>query len=150
MLLIIAFFYRGKGSRAEREKDDAMTKYRELQLKYGQLEDELAKKRGELRELLRQDLRPGLAEPTPDGGGSPLKLVKRCNDDADVGGRDKSVPSSTECTVLPKISLKSPSKIMEDVPSSTRSEAGSLEREDEQEAQPSASSPNVSHIFLLY
>lgn len=131
--------------RAEREKDDAMTKYRELQLKYGQLEDELAKKRGELRELLRQDLRPGLADPTPDGGGSsPLKLVKRCNDDGDVGGRDKSVPSSTECTVLPKISLKSPSKIMEDVPSSTRSEAGSLEREDEEEAQPSASSPNGS------
>jgi exonuclease VII small subunit len=41
--------------RAERDRDLAIGRYRELQSRYEQLEEELSKKRGELRELLRQD-----------------------------------------------------------------------------------------------
>ena len=43
--------------RAERDRDLALGRYRELQARYEQLEEELSKKRGELRELLRQDSR---------------------------------------------------------------------------------------------
>ena len=43
--------------RAERDRDLAIGRYRELQSRYEQLEEELSKKRGELRELLRQDSR---------------------------------------------------------------------------------------------
>ena len=216
--------------RAEREKDDAVTRYRELTLKYGQLEDELAKKRGELRELLRQDLKPGGGgghhhqdatrssssdhhlpphphpsnhghrsnnvhhahhhhhphHPSSDGGGGggnsnnmPLKLVKGCTtttnsnsskeDTVENGSSEKSSSSSTDptstavegstslttttssngannTTALPKITLKSPAKIMMEelnVPSSTRSEAGSVER-DEDHQESAASSSNVS------
>ena len=43
--------------RAERDRDVALGRYRELQARYDQLEEELGKKRGELRELLRQDSR---------------------------------------------------------------------------------------------
>ena len=43
--------------RAERDRDVALGRYRELQARYDQLEEELSKKRGELRELLRQDSR---------------------------------------------------------------------------------------------
>ena len=41
--------------RAERDRDMAIGRYRELQARFEQLEEELSKKRGELRELLRQD-----------------------------------------------------------------------------------------------
>jgi len=41
--------------RAERDRDLAVGRYRELQARYDQLEEELAKKRAELRELLRQE-----------------------------------------------------------------------------------------------
>ena len=43
--------------RAERDRDVAIGRYRELQARFEQLEEELSKKRGELRELLRQDSR---------------------------------------------------------------------------------------------
>ena len=43
--------------RAERDRDMAIGRYRELQARFEQLEEELSKKRGELRELLRQDSR---------------------------------------------------------------------------------------------
>ena len=43
--------------RAERDRDMAIGRYRELQARFEQLEEELSKKRGELRELLRQDNR---------------------------------------------------------------------------------------------
>ena len=144
--------------RAEREKEDAVTRFRELTLKYGLLEDELAKKRGELRELLRQDLKPGSgtgtadddAKPSSDSSSnpSPLKLVKESKLLEEKAS--SADPSSTECTVLPKITLKSPAKIMEElnVPSSTRSEAGSVDRDEDQDAQPSASSPTVSSFIL--
>jgi hypothetical protein len=41
--------------RAERDRDLAVGRYREMQARYDQLEEELAKKRAELRELLRQE-----------------------------------------------------------------------------------------------
>ena len=154
--------------RAEREKDDAINRFRELQLKYGQLEDEFAKKRGELRELLRQDLKrisalgvnvSGVTDITVSSADNPmpLRLVKESKlIGGDGGDNEKSSsadPSSSECagtTVLPKITLKSPAKVMEElnVPSSTRSEAGSVDREEDQEAQPSVSSPVVSLSFF--
>ena len=152
--------------RAEREKDDAMNRFRELQLKYGQLEDEFAKKRGELRELLRQDLKrisalgvnvSGVADITPSSGDNPmpLRLVKESKliGDGDNEKSSSADPSSSECagtTILPKITLKSPAKVMEElnVPSSTRSEAGSVDREEDQEAQPSVSSPVVSFFCI--
>ena len=49
--------------KAERDRDLAFGKYKELQTRYAQLEEELAKKRGELRELLRQDCRPPSPRP---------------------------------------------------------------------------------------
>jgi len=51
--------------RAERDRDLAIGRYRELQSRYEQLEEELSKKRGELRELLRQDSR--LSTTSQDG-----------------------------------------------------------------------------------
>merc|ERR1719464_1568020 len=52
--------------RAERDRDLALGRYRELQARYEQLEEELSKKRGELRELLRQDNRAYSARESVD------------------------------------------------------------------------------------
>ena len=62
--------------KAERDRDLAFGKYKELQTRYAQLEEELAKKRGELRELLRQDCRPPSPRPVDT---EPAQKTQRTN-----------------------------------------------------------------------
>jgi hypothetical protein len=127
--------------RAERDRDLAVTRCRELQARYDQLEEELAKKRAELRELLRQE----------SGGGSSSRyrerelVVKRelerltNTTELEVGsggaeGGGQSLPEDREmdrlsersggsvsrletfslASGLPKIELKSPARVLEE------------------------------------
>ena len=81
--------------RAERDRDMAIGRYRELQARFEQLEEELSKKRGELRELLRQDSRavynsrrdqmPAL---------SPLNGRYNCSTNTNGNGRAEDVPEN--------------------------------------------------------
>eukprot|EP00092_Neocalanus_flemingeri_P026024 GFUD01028209.1.p1 GENE.GFUD01028209.1~~GFUD01028209.1.p1 ORF type:complete len:816 (+),score=121.42 GFUD01028209.1:274-2721(+) len=68
--------------RAERDRDLAIGRYRELQSRYEQLEEELSKKRGELRELLRQDSR--------------LSTTSQDGEEEDVDGGGKGEPNGTK------------------------------------------------------
>ena len=68
--------------RAERDRDLAIGRYRELQSRYEQLEEELSKKRGELRELLRQDSR--------------LSTTSQEGEEEDVNGDQKEEPNGTK------------------------------------------------------
>jgi len=67
--------------RAERDRDLAIGRYRELQSRYEQLEEELSKKRGELRELLRQDSR--------------LSTTSQDGEEETVNGDQKGEPNGT-------------------------------------------------------
>jgi len=67
--------------RAERDRDLAIGRYRELQSRYEQLEEELSKKRGELRELLRQDSR--------------LSTTSQDGEEETVDGDQKGEPNGT-------------------------------------------------------
>ena len=99
--------------RAERERDLATSRYRELQLKLDQVEEELAKKRGELRELLRQDSARGAShkrmrqsessgELSPDGSSS----VEKASDQSGC---------SLKAEALPKIELNMPARVIEEM-----------------------------------
>ena len=122
--------------RAERDRDLAVSRFRELNVKYEILEDELAKKRGELRELLRQvDCKPERDEesltPKPN-------LESKDDKDYDEARSDRSSESSVSksdsysTSGLPKIELKSPAKILEEIssPRSGSTSAGSAGSED--------------------
>ena len=110
--------------KAERDRDVAFGKYKELQTRYVQLEEELAKKRGELRELLRQDCRPSSpataeepslhtngggekvevagGEPEVERGGANLTvIVARLGEAREEGARKSNQPSTPNS--LPKV-----------------------------------------------
>lgn len=72
--------------RAERDRDLAIGRYRELQSRYEQLEEELSKKRGELRELLRQDSR--------------LSTTSQEGEEEDVNCDQKEEPNGTKIDII--------------------------------------------------
>ena len=125
--------------KAERDRDLCLGKYKELQSRYAQLEEELAKKRGELRMLLQQDSRiPPLEEVSKSSDtvtngntkeekedSSPLPasephanltvIVARLGE-----GREEPCPAGsrltdhlTPGTGLPRLEVKSPSRLLE-------------------------------------
>ena len=131
--------------RAERDRDLALGRYRELQARYEQLEEELSKKRGELRELLRQDSRgyQGAAresvEPEKalngrlaDSNGSspsasqagPLSVIVEAAEDRRAGQAEPPLVKPEQQAVLQKVDPKSPVKSVEQAPSPPEAEEG--------------------------
>ena len=126
--------------RAERDRDLAVTRFRELNIKYETLEDELAKKRGELRELLRQvDCKPERDEESRNSKPS----LESKDEDCDARSERSSESSASKAdsyskSGLPKIELKSPAKILEEIssPHSSSVSAGSEDRDSDIINQP--------------
>ena len=105
--------------RAERDRDLAIGRYRELQSRYEQLEEELSKKRGELRELLRQDTRlaaqqtetagtrPGLAEQAASPAGVSLTvIVEREGEERSNSGSAGSADTKSTSSLPPTPKLE--------------------------------------------
>jgi hypothetical protein len=132
--------------RAERDRDLAVSRCRELQARYDQLEEELAKKRAELRELLRQEsggsgssryrerelvvkrelerlntteLEVGSGA---EGGGQSLpedREMDRLSERS--GGSVSRLDTFSLASGLPKIELKSPARVLEETSGGGRS-----------------------------
>ena len=126
--------------RAERERDLAVSRFRELQARYDQLELELGKKRAELRELLRQESggsssryrerelsvkrelermntaaeleASGMAEAAGHGGLPEDREMDRLSERS--GGSVSRVETYSLASGLPKIELKSPARVLEE------------------------------------
>lgn len=107
--------------RAERERDLAASRYRELHVKYEQLEEELAKKRGELRELLRQDgrrlrdLELKKVESPDVGDEKEEKETTDSDKTSERSAASSSYKPDYYSSGLPKIDLKSPARIIEEI-----------------------------------
>ena len=135
--------------RAERDRDAAVTKYRDLQLQHGLLEEELAKKRGELRELLRQDIGGGGLVKTAPAGDKDLESDQISEGSLSSSGAviisAVNIPVSTVVNIpataairnqpasasagLPKIELRSPVRVIQEIARSRSSSARSEARE---------------------
>ena len=128
--------------RAERDRDLALGRYRELQARYEQLEEELSKKRGELRELLRQDSRAYSARESVeqdrektlngrlgDSNGSspsasqpgPLSVIVEATEDRRAQAEPPLIKPEQQ-TALQKVDPKSPAKSVELTPSPPEAE----------------------------
>ena len=124
--------------RAERDRDLALGRYRELQARYEQLEEELSKKRGELRELLRQDSRAysaresveadrekpvngrlgdtnGSSPPASAGQPGALSVIVEATEDR-RGQAEPPLSKPEQQPALQKVDPKSPVKSVEQTP----------------------------------
>ena len=137
--------------RAERDRDLALGRYRELQARYEQLEEELSKKRGELRELLRQDSRAYSARESVeadrekplngrlgDSNGSsppasaiqpgPLSVIVEATEDR-RGQAEPPLSKPEQQPALQKVDPASPVKSVEQTPSPEAEEGLSAAKE---------------------
>lgn len=137
--------------RAERDRDLALGRYRELQARYEQLEEELSKKRGELRELLRQDSRAysasksveadrekplngsladtnGSSPPASAGQPGPLSVIVEATEDR-RGQAEPPLSKPEQQPALQKVDPKSPVKSVEQTPSPEAEEGLSAAKE---------------------
>lgn len=137
--------------RAERDRDLAVGRYRELQARYDQLEEELGKKRAELRELLRQESAVGgnrcrerelIVKRETLERMSTTDLEEAAVVEANMGPLDRELDRLSErsggsvsrlenyslASGLPKIELKSPGRVLEEAVSG----GGGMEQQQQQ------------------
>ena len=123
-------------------------------MKFDQLEEELAKKRGELRELLRQDSNRSngdkearASESSTDKASSESEFRDEKESVSDKVSERSAASGASGLTVsgLPKIELKSPARILEEI-SVSRSRSSSVRSE---EPEQNTNKLKVSSIIFL-
>ena len=144
--------------RAEQERDLANSRYRQLSVKFDQLEEELAKKRGELRELLRQDSNRSngdkearASESSTDKASSESEFRDEKESVSDKVSERSAASGASGLTVsgLPKIELKSPARILEEI-SVSRSRSSSVRSEEPEQNTNKLKVSSIIFLLLLW